>query len=496
MIVSQDRIRENRIRFDGLLAEAACERDDERAMALVFEVAKFASLNGVGLLASSGLEARLRTIAERLEAKSDSCDSRGGTLLVATELYPVGGHTKVLERLAGMLKDKGRVSVVLTASGNGYLPDAIRGIAAACGGEAVFLDCDSRLERAARLRTIAAGYDRVLLMVHPEDAISVVAFGTERFRKPVFYYNHANHTFWLGVSIADKVLDVNKWGADLCCRLRGVDPKNVESIGIPALSSCVGRTDGREMRRELGIGEGEKLVMAAGSQRKFRNFGRWRFGDFISDVLSRNPSADFLVVGAESSAYPEWQSVFSRFGRRIKLMPAMQHERLLRCFAASDVVVDSFPMSGWTSMMDAVRQNVATVYPAGVTGPMDYFADSAAFVRTADEAVSLIGRLLEDESARRDNVAEMTRRVAAALDSESFKLRLLTSLDGASEHAMHDFEETPEPQDSQLSPFIYSMTLRRKVKFSLPGFRLESVREGTSKYRELSLFGGRFVWRF
>ena len=496
MTAYADRIRQNQTRFDEMVAAISRERDGETAMAIAENAAKFASLCGIGRCASPEIEHNLRLVAERLDGVGLVDGGGGGTLLVATELYPVGGHTKVLDRLTSMLVDGGRVSLALTRADNHYVSEVLLKSVKASGGEVVLLEDESRLARAARLRAMASAYDRSILMVHPEDATTVVAFGTARFRKPVFYFNHANHTFWLGVSVADRILDVNRWGVELSCRLRGVNRECIEPLGIPVEEHETPVEDGSEVRTELGIPEGGTLVTAAGSPRKFRNFGRWRFGDLINKVLEENQSAHFLVIGAEFDTYPEWRWLSRRFGSRLKLAPQMPYARLLRHFAASDVVVDSFPRSGWTSMMDAVRQKTATVYPAGVTGPMDYFADASAFAPDITAAASIIKRLLDDKNLRAENIAEMTDRIKESMNPVAFRKRLFSALHSVSGHSIHDFVAALEPEDSPLSAFIYAMTVRSKIRFTLPGVVLKSVREGVTKHYELSLLGGRFVWRF
>ena len=40
--------------------------------------------------------------------------------------------------------------------------------------------------------------------------IPILAFGVEEFKRPVLLYNHASHMAWLGKSIADLVLDIEK----------------------------------------------------------------------------------------------------------------------------------------------------------------------------------------------------------------------------------------------------------------------------------------------
>lgn len=54
------------------------------------------------------------------------------------------------------------------------------------------------------------GYEYIILHTHMEDAIAVVAFGTEDFMHPILFYNHTSYLFWIGKSITDLLLDLFK----------------------------------------------------------------------------------------------------------------------------------------------------------------------------------------------------------------------------------------------------------------------------------------------
>lgn len=490
-----DKVKENRARFDGMVERLSRETDAEEVIMLATDAARFASLCGVGLMASSAIERKLRSVAESVGDSSAQGSVAGGTCLVATELYPVGGHTKVLERIAAMLKDEGRLSLVLTASANRFVPDAIRDAVESSGGEVAILEKESGVRKSLQLRGFAEGCDRVLLMVHPEDAVAVAAFGTSRFGKPVFYYNHANHTFWLGASIADCILEINSWGRELDMSRRGIPADRIELVGIPVKGNGASTGDAIAARERLKLDACTPLVVAAGSPRKFRTFGRWNFGELIGLVLSQNDNATFAIVGAEGDSYPEWAHLSARFGDRLLLLPQMPYAELLDLYAAASVVVDSFPMSGWTAMIDAVRQGAATVFPQGVTGAMDCFADSGAYVADAVRAASMVHRLIIDADARRRNVSEMRSRIATALDGAIFSSRLREVLASRNEHRVYQIADT-NVEPTELDMFLYAMTVRSKIKFALPGISLSSVREGASKHYELSFLGGRFIWRF
>ena len=49
---------------------------------------------------------------------------------------------------------------------------------------------------------------------------------------PVILLNHASHTFWVGASIADLVLNLRQAAQDLAKRHRGVDSTNGHPVVI------------------------------------------------------------------------------------------------------------------------------------------------------------------------------------------------------------------------------------------------------------------------
>lgn len=71
-----------------------------------------------------------------------------------------------------------------------------------------FDDALTLKERALKLRLLAMSYEYVILHTHMDDATANVAFGTEDFTRPVLFYNHASHLFWIGKAVSDLHLDL------------------------------------------------------------------------------------------------------------------------------------------------------------------------------------------------------------------------------------------------------------------------------------------------
>lgn len=493
-------VRSNRDRFDRMVHMAVAENDREAACAKIGNAARFAALCGTGFYASSVLEERLLGIAESIVyAGEGECLKPEGTLLVATELYAVGGHTKVLERIGEMLAEDGeRVSLFITSPANKYIPDSLRTAAIESGGEVVEAKAGAYCERACRLRTYAGTFRRIVLMTHPEDVMPVLAFGTRRFQRPVFVYGHANHTFWLGVSIADCVLELNEWGRENDIAQRGIPAERIDVVGLPVAQTSVApaTTDRQSLSDRIGVPPCGSLVVTAASPRKFRTVGDLDFKVIAEGILSRSEDAVLVVIGPDVPGTPEWNDIRERYMGRFICTGPLKYPDLLACYAVAAVVVDSYPLNGWTSLMDAISIGAAVVCPQGSMGLMDYLVDSPAYAPDAAFAVEKILRLVASPAARRENAKEMHRRMINSTDYGVVKGRMLAAMSKVPGHSTYGFCEVPNVEPTIQDMTIYAMTVRRKTKFSIPGLAISSIREGTSKYHELSLFGGRFVWRF
>ena len=69
----------------------------------------------------------------------------------------------------------------------------------------------------------AVGHDVIILHIHCEDVIPVLAFADESGLPPVLFLNHADHLFWLGTSVADLVLNLRDAATDITIGRRGVE---------------------------------------------------------------------------------------------------------------------------------------------------------------------------------------------------------------------------------------------------------------------------------
>src|SRR6185437_15849445 len=251
---------EQRAEFDRLIGQAQRELTARRwsaAAAWAQIAAQYAWLNHTGRFASPSLEELLRTISQRGLPPVPSRPGRPvrpkRVLHVATQAYPVGGHTQMLARWIAQ-DDRHRHRVVLTRQGSTRFPDKLID-RLRVPDELASLDRGrgGLLERAARLRVAAQAADVVLLHIHPYDVVPNLAFAAGGELPPVITVNHSDHSFWIGTTISTVLLSLRDSGRDLAVSRRGIEPDRAAVLARP-LGTLTERTISRdEAKRRFGI---------------------------------------------------------------------------------------------------------------------------------------------------------------------------------------------------------------------------------------------------
>jgi glycosyltransferase involved in cell wall biosynthesis len=306
-----------------------------------------------GAMVSAKLEQHLRTVGLEHVTSPHTHRRRTGpverVLHVLTEAYADGGHTRVAERW--MLADRGRIpTVAITGrSGGSTVPERLQAVAHARGGGTVAVTGESLLTRARNLRALASQHDLVVLHPHMDDVVPTIAFADPVGRPPTILFNHASHLIWAGVGAADVVANLRELDAQITRDRRGVPAAASLVLPIPV--------DARELpsraaaRDQLGIPVHAKLVLSVGSAYKMGSVVHPRFTDIVNRVLEVSPDAQLVVVGAHSDA--TWAALQNKWGERLNRLDRVPHAAVDALMAAADVLLDTWPISGGTTPLDA-----------------------------------------------------------------------------------------------------------------------------------------------
>jgi hypothetical protein len=317
-----------------------------------------------GLFASGELE---RLAVEIGRAAGDRRGSpprlRGGevrsVLHVFTRTLTVGGHTRMVWRWT-KLDGERRHSVAVTRQGGQPVPAELVAAAEATGGEVTVLSRRSGtlLTWARELHELASRADIVVLHVDPEDVIPAVAFGDRSGLPPILYLNHADHLFWLGVGIADLVVNLRHSGHVLSPERRGV-PEGRNAF-IPIALGERRRTMSRpEAKERLGLPADTVLLATVARAVKFeyRSGTGESYVDAVLPVVNEFDNVRLVLVGPRQEG--EFQRAYDESGGRITALGERTDNEVL--YQAVDVFIDSYPQMSPTSLLEAGSYEVPLI---------------------------------------------------------------------------------------------------------------------------------------
>lgn len=349
------------------------------ASKLAHVAARRAWLAHPGVFTSSAIESALGRGGARLDGEIATARwrerSRGQprVLHVATDLpFPVGGHGRLLERW--IRSDTGRAHSVVVTFPRRRVPAFLKSTIEASGGRIYglapgpsFLVERARhlraiaadfAKRARHLRALAADFDAVVLHTHPWDALPVLALAWPG-RPPTIMSNHAPHVFWLGRAVSDVVVCGRQVAATMCTVCRGIPPEACFVQPVPVETAAqVASSTRDQVRRELGVADGELLLLTVASALKLRPVGGRDVVETIAGALSNRTDMAWRVVGP--TAEGRWAEVAKRTRGRVRAVG----ERVDRgLYGAADAYIDSYPFTGRTALLDAAAAGLPLLAP-------------------------------------------------------------------------------------------------------------------------------------
>jgi glycosyltransferase involved in cell wall biosynthesis len=272
------------------------------------------------------------------------------------------------------------------------------------------------MARALDLRQIAAGFDIIVLHIHPFDPLPILALSWPN-RPPTIFLNHAPHLFWLGRSISDVVTFGRDAAKEICVARRGIDPDACFFLPVvidPENTKATARDD---IRRELQVGARDLLLITVASESKLQTVGSHDLGETVIEAISADPNIVWRVVGPSPNG--RWAEFAERTEGRVRAVGVRDDHGL---YAAADVFVDSYPFASRTAMFDAAAAGIPLLaprwHPPAATILSSWGSPVDAAILPFDDELSLARqlRILRKEKTRR-----RWGRLAAERISESYR---------------------------------------------------------------------------
>jgi|Deesub1362A_J573_1020465.scaffolds.fasta_scaffold00355_18 hypothetical protein len=398
-------------------------------------------------------------------------ENKGKThvLHVMTKAYKIGGHTRVVE---GWIKNTADTAIhsLLTTTQLDPLPERLTSSIVATGGWYLALAelSSNILYRSALLRQISRNWaDIVVLHVHPFDALPVVAFGIEG-GPPVILFNHADHVFWLGVSIVDVVADYRLLGQRLTLTRRGI--RNSRILPIPLLKAN-SRPSYEAARKQLGIESDTTMLLTIGTDYKYTPFAMYNFVDTVAKILHQNPKATLYAIGPRHLG--QWAEASALVDGRIRAVGVQTNLELF--YAAADIYLAGFPLAGLTALLDAGARGIPVIglyiQEAGWGGADDISLDKLdTHTSSLKEYTALVERMISEPALRHEKGAQIKKHIKSTHFPpgwNSFLEKVLKSL--PAKHAVRVPSALNTHMDSYdifLAGFQATLSLRRTAPHS------------------------------
>jgi len=340
-----------------------------------------------------------------LPAISTPDTNRKKVLHVASTVYNVGGHTRLIRNWIKSFPEF-QHSFLLTNQASEAIPDFLPQAVNESGGSVFELPKTDLLTKAKMLRRASqSGFDYVLLHHHANDLTPTVAFAVENCL-PVAVINHADHIFWLGASVADLVVDFCARGARISRERRFA----AETTVVPYLADLRAPQISRaEARRLLGIGENETILITIGSPHKYFPNERHNFFSTAKKILERNPNARLFLVGPSEHQAPP-PDLHSRMMFLGLIDDATPYQ------IAADIYLDGFPLGGGLASLETTLFGAYPVFaynqlPMSSSRRLLEFEEAVENLRSEAEYIDLVGEMIQNDELRREKTARLVARI-------------------------------------------------------------------------------------
>lgn len=350
----------------------------------------------------------------------------GRTLHVMSEAYAVGGHTRLVKRWIQLMGED-RHALVLVRQKSPFQPEWVL----PPESEVPLIDLAkeglNRRSRVSRLIALFKVARRVILHIHPDDAVSVAA----AYRVPeadIRFLDHADHVAWLGAGLPHSFINLRERGVRLAQSRRGIDPAHCDVVPLPITPPApVSRA---EARAHFGLSESDILVLTIASAYKFKPVGNRSLRSPMDRFLARR-NVKFMVVGA-GPKHPLFARLAEEHPGQVFCLGNVPAPDLHR--AAADIYLDSFPFASITSMLEsaAVGTPIVAYQPNRLELEILYsecgwLPETLYSAPDAARVVDLLNALADDKQLR-ESLAERGRVGMAMYYPEAWRTAISASL--------------------------------------------------------------------
>lgn len=396
---------------------------------------------------TSKLDQKIAKLADKFadfpEQKVKNPD-KNRVAFLATRLYDVGGHTKLIDGISEMLSDKYETQVFLSNKRKAL-------------GEAKVMMAQIEKHTPISDTLLAGGFKdklddlyakivefspRVIFVyIHTNDVLAVAALALikKHTNIKVIYSNHASHAPALGFSFADLILEgmstthyiTKHFRKQDRCMINGLYGNKKENI--PNYSKF--QID-RE-RRKYGVKSKNYFTLSGGASYKFFDGDSSPYFEMIKNLLKKE--SNLIHVIATNITDKQEKIVKKIFGasqtrRRLRIVPFLKD--YMKTFKSCDVYIDSSPIGGALTQIDLMKLKTATTIRINRDNAIYSFHEYAPenypyMFDNADDMLKGVLKLLRNEDERIAATEMLYQHYLSRFETEAKKQKYIKLIENS-----------------------------------------------------------------
>jgi hypothetical protein len=393
----------------------------------------------------------------------DKFDGKNTTLHVMSQAYITGGHTRVVDNWIKALRNY-KHSVIFNFHSSVYpAPKFLIDTVHNSGGDIIYNDKSSMIEKAKYLAKVASKYKYVVLHHHPSDILPLVAFGNSRFSRPTFFYNQGDNVWGCGYSVSDYILDLSSFGVDFSHKYRGIPKSRSINIGIPVE---IDKYSCNTLKRK---GKVFRIASMAAAY-KYKPLSKLSFQDFVDKVLSCKENIVFSIIGV-GKRDSNWSDLLKKYGNRISFLGVLEKKEAHRVLKQADLYIDSFPFASYTSLIEAVSLGVPSLSLRNIMNNLDMV--SKLGVATVEELVDKVMEVYSFSNKQKEAyVKDSVNYIYDLYSLESFKKKITKLYQDCQKHDPIIMNDILIKDDfiKKYADFCYGLTRNNNFLYGFKSF--------------------------
>lgn len=324
------------------------EKDDVQKLLLIQYLLHFNCNHVTGRYSDEWIEEQIIHLAGRYIVYKPGKKKKCGSLIVMTTAAGIGGHTALVNNWIEF--DKGHeYSIVFTEATPEIIPQFLRKTVQKSGGSLFYLRGGNVYSKAKELLYISEKYEYIFLHIHMYDVVPVMAYANRNWDIPVYFYNHADFRFSIGVSVSDCFLTICSYDNKRAVRYRGAENAYVLKIPQKIITlnheSELSKDEAKAlMRRQYGFAENDRIILSMGDDYKYRPALGYDFIQFAKSLMAKlGEGYQFYIIGADRES-ARWKRVAEETGGKVKALGRLSRDTVTLLMKTADAYISSFPM--------------------------------------------------------------------------------------------------------------------------------------------------------